>query len=575
MAQRRFIQVLMPLHLEWDPYYSLPEGMEVQPGMQVKVRLAGRSYYAVVSAVDVTPPEDIRAKVLQIDEVPEHLPAITPQELRFWQALADYYLCSVGEVFKAAYPALRNKAVKRPKPLAPIAAEAQPVPELSAAQKTALEGIRKGFRQGKTVLLHGVAGAGKTELYLRLIQDTLDAGKSVLYLVPEIALSQQLVQRIAGRFPEVLLYHSGETEARRRKVAQALQERESYLVMGTRSALLLPHQDLGLIVVDEEQDNSYKQDAPAPRYHARESSILLAGIHGARVLLGSETPSLESIYNTEIGLFSKVDLKESFNEAGSIRIALIDTTAEQKKQGMLGSLSKKLIALMHEALEAGEQVLMLVPRSWESSLQEELQTLFPEQRSSIQLASAFSGCLRGPQPGLVALLGADSLLSRQDFRADERAFQLLEQFRGRCRSTDRPGVFAIQTREAGHPVFQRLLSGEDHTPALLQERKAFGYPPFTRLIHVQVKDINPKRCQYHANELARMLQNVPELRGTVMGPFAPALELVNERHIRQIRITLTKDKLLKTRKKLLVQCISQYEKKTRYEGRITIDVDPL
>lgn len=566
MPDTSYIQVLLPLRLEWDPYYSLPEGLQVQPGARVRVLFAGRLYTGVVSATGVTPPRELLPRVLPIREIREDLPPVAPSELRFWQALAAYYLCSVGEVYKAACPAVQNKVPKRPRPLktAQTAPQEAP-PRLTSAQQSALEGIRAGFSAGKTVLLHGVTGSGKTELYLALAQEYLQKGKSVLYLVPEIAVSRQLEQRIAGRFPDVLLYHSEVTDARRRKVAKTIREADAYLVLGTRSALLLPHRNLGLVIVDEEQDCSYKQDAPAPRYHAREAAIMLSGMQDAHVLLGSATPSLESLYNAERGVFTKVNLKERFRPGGNVRIEIVNVNAEQKKLGMLGNFSKKLIALMQEVLSAGEQVLLLAPRSLLSGdppLSDELAALFPGQTHRILLGSAFSGSLRGPHTaGLVAVLGADAILSRQDFRADERAFQLLEQFRG---LSDHLGVLAIQTREAGHPVFQRLLHGQDATERLLQERLACHLPPYTRLVDVCIKDSSDKRGNYQADQLARTLLATPELAACVLG---------RQRDL--IRLALPRDQHLRPRKQLLAQLVTAHEKRNHYDGHIVLDVDPV
>ena len=242
---------------------------------------------------------------------------------------------------------------------------------------------------------------------------------------------------------------------------------------------------------------------------------------------------------------------------------LINVNAEQKKQGMIGSFSKKLIVLMQEVLTAGEQVLLLAPRSLlsgEPPLADELAALFPEHIGQILLGSAFSGSLRGPHPGLVAVLGADAILSRQDFRADERAFQLLEQFRGHG---DRLGVLAIQTREPGHPVFQRLLGGQDATPRLLQERRSCGLPPYTRLVDIRIKDSAPRRGQYHADQLSRTLLATPELAACVLG---------RQRDL--IRLALPRDRQLRTRIQLLAQLVSTYEKQARYADHLVLDVDP-
>ena len=408
MTPESFIQVLLPLRLEWDPFYALPGGVSVHVGDRVRVRFAGREDLGAVSAVNVQPGPEMH-RILPVEGVENGLPAILESEFRFWKAIAGYYLCSVGEVFKAAYPALRTESeetgLRRRQALeARIASleeklararkeetraryragidgarallegrsavSAGPLPILSPAQEKAAESIRKAFSAGKTALLEGVTGSGKTEVYLRLAGEVLQQGRSVLYLVPEIALSRQLEERIATVFPEVLLFHSATSAASRRMVADRIRSGTPYIVLGTRSALFLPHQNLGLIIVDEEHDRSYKQDAPAPRYHGRDAAIFLSLEQGAHVLLGSATPSLESLYNAETGRFVKVYLKERFYPGSPAEIVIIDTVAERRKRGMTGAFSRKLLAEISRTLEEGGQALILrARRSWAPAVQ--------------------------------------------------------------------------------------------------------------------------------------------------------------------------------------------------------------
>ena len=408
MARPTYIQVILPLRLEWEPCYRVPEGTVVRIGDRVRVLFARKEYVGAVSAVGVQPQTD-ENRILPVLAAEEGLPKVLPDEIKFWRAVSDYYLCSIGEVYKAAYPALKidqeevearvkerlearlerlkDKADKarrddtRERYKSEIEAvqallrgekpAAVPTPvTLSPAQETAAASARKAFESGKTVLLHGVTGSGKTEIYLKLAQETLEKGRNVLFLVPEIALSRQLEDRIAAVFPDVQVFHSGVSSARRSQVASRIRRPGPYLVLGTRSALFLPHHNLGLIIVDEEHDTSYKQDAPAPRYNARESAIMLGVIQQANVVLGSATPSLESLYNAETGRFVKVDLKERFHAGDEAEIRLIDTVAERRKRGMTGSFSRKLIHEITETLDDGGQVLVLrARRSYAPSVQ--------------------------------------------------------------------------------------------------------------------------------------------------------------------------------------------------------------
>ncbi|MCR4568786.1 MAG: hypothetical protein K5661_00115, partial [Bacteroidales bacterium] len=367
---------------------------------------------------------------------------------------------------------------------------------------------------------------------------------------------KHLQDRIASHFPKALFYHSGRTIAQRRNVADAIREGKAELVLGTRSVLFLPHRNLGLIILDDEQDMSYKQDSPAPRYQARESAILLSVIHQAQVLLGSSTPSLESLYNAETWKFIKVDLKNGSQSDGA-DILLVNTAAEVRKKGMSGSFSFKLLEQMRACLDAGEKVL-LICRSKASipECTEELEGLFGSVPKGIVLATPASA--KG-QPvgafGLTAILQADSLLAKEDFRCDERAIQVLRQLRERCKGD---GCFVIQTWEAAHPVFKEFT--RDHTQQLLAERKQFGYPPYSRLINIQIKDNNEKRGPYMARELESALKQVLP---------SPA------RSENLIRILLPRDKSLLPRKQALYSTVTAFEKARKYSGHIIIDVDPV
>ena len=406
---RRYIRAIVPLRLEWEPLYRLPDGATAEIGTRIRVKVSGKDYDAVVSELDpeLDAPE---SKIREIEGFNPSLPAIFPSEIRLWREVARYYLCSVGEVFKAAYPsekvreeealarkkerlrtrlsALRDKLEKARteatrerysgqirqteealRGLDAGAVTDRPI-DLSPAQELALADIRKGFREGKTVLLDGVTGSGKTELYMKLARETVASGKSVLYLVPEIALSRQLEERVAGFFPGVLVFHSGETASRRRDTAAAIREQEKYIVLGTRSSIFLPHRNLGLVIVDEEHDTSYKQDSPAPRYNGRDTAIMLAGALGARVLLGSATPSLESIYNVRTGRYAGAVLPQRYWGGGGTPTMIIDTLAERRKGGMDGHISRKLYLEMEKTLAGGGQIVLLrARRSWAPAVQ--------------------------------------------------------------------------------------------------------------------------------------------------------------------------------------------------------------
>ena len=236
---------------------------------------------------------------------------------------------------------------------------------LSDAQTEALEGIKTGFETKPVTLLHGVTSSGKTEIYVKLIEEQLNLGKQVLYLLPEIALTTQLVQRLQDYFGEkVAVFHSRYSSNERVEVWHNLKNNlvKAQLVIGARSALLLPFSSLGLIIVDEEHEQSYKQFDPAPRYHARDAAVVLANIHKAKTLLGSATPSLESYFNASQGKYGFVELKTRFNNVLMPDIELVDLADKYKRKRMKGHFSDRLIEEMTETLDEGFQIILFQNR---------------------------------------------------------------------------------------------------------------------------------------------------------------------------------------------------------------------
>ena len=401
MSSKVFISVLLPLPLPWQPVYSTDDPA-VAVGERVLVPFSSRMEMGVVTGVGVPPGMDT-SKVKEVVMIDRSLEKISKQELTLWAKIADYYLCTEGEVFKAAYPSsktedearevlrkerLAARLARREEMLAKArkdetreryAAEISelraalgetpaelPDPlriELSPAQQVASASIREGFAAGKPVLLEGVTGSGKTEIYCSFACEEVAAGRDVLFLVPEIGLTRQLEERLRKVFSSRLLtFHSHETPFRRREVAAEVRKGGGRVVLGTRSALFLPFSSLGLVVVDEEQDTSYKQDSPAPRYHGRDTALLLASIFKSKVLLGSATPSLESLYNVETGRYAGVKLTQRYFSSPEPEIEIIDTSAEMRKGGMVGSFSRKLIEAISETRREGGQVLLLRAR---------------------------------------------------------------------------------------------------------------------------------------------------------------------------------------------------------------------
>ncbi|MBQ9722009.1 MAG: primosomal protein N' [Bacteroidales bacterium] len=747
MNEVRYISVILPLKLEWEPCYSVPEETDITIGDRVRIVFANRTYIGVVSGTGITPetaPERIRA----IESVENDIDRVLPQEIELWRKVAEYYLATVGEVYKAAYPygkidleearaASRRKAeerlakavarleeriarletrIARKRELADKARKEEKraaclkeadeltceIEEIrkeiakgsvsgsasygiglqegqdsgitgvqiqfSPAQKTALKDIHDGFAAEKPVMLHGVTGSGKTEVYMSLAQETVNTGRNVLYLVPEIALSRQLEDRLHEVFGErLMIFHSGETAASRICTAEKVRNTNGYIVLGTRSSLFLPHHDLGLIIVDEEHDSSYKQDSPAPRYNGRDTALMLSQIHrDCRIILGSATPSLEEQYNCMSGRHTLVTLSERFHGSDDSEIEIIDTKAERRKNGMIGSFSRKLISHIGNTISEGGQVLILRSRrAWSPVLQceqcgeipkcphcnvslslhnngilkchycgfqgsytgrcgicggplkplgagtqkieEESAALFPDaviarldsdtaQKRGYEKKVIKDFCngdidiLIGTQMiskgfdfgnlSLVAVIAADSLLGMQDFRADERAHQLLEQLRGRCGRRTRRGLFVIQTSRPDHPVYQNIASSRhEFGTNLLMERKDFNFPPYTRIVEITVRDRFEDRAERMSSRLASQIRAARPsadglLNDTVTGPYAPAVDRIADMHIRTIRVSLKKNRQLSAEKAALKDIVSHFEKSEKYDGHIIINVDP-
>ena len=376
----RFASVILPIKFQSEIFYIIPQDKIAvcKPGSWIKVSFARRYYRGVVRRVASQsemhaavrqPSRGKKTETVTYKEITDVLDTakVTPEEIRFWEIIARYYLCTIGEVFKAAYPVL---TVKQEDVKAKTTAEEMikairlRCPDnqivLSEAQQKALKGIKEDI-ETKPVLLHGVTGSGKTEIYLTLADEQIAAGKSVLYLVPEIAMSKQLEMRLKKHFGKRLfIFHSGLTQATKKLVRDILtsEDKEPVVILGTRSSIFLPFKDLGLVIIDEEHDQSYKQEEPAPRYNGRDAAIILARIHNAKVLLGSATPSLESLYNCRIGRFAKTDLAERYYSAENPEVTVVDTIWTRHSRQMKGDFSQQLINEIRNTIGNKGQVIV-------------------------------------------------------------------------------------------------------------------------------------------------------------------------------------------------------------------------
>ena len=704
LHMERYVSVILPVKYSGEISYFLPENFEVFVGSRVRVDFAGKIYTGVVR------------KILSQAEVPSHtpdgkeinykpilaveeLPAVLQQEMELWEKVAQYYMCTVGEVYKAAYPAVqvRQESVKPRKKVEDFlkavqeeadVAQEKNIPQLSGVQQKAFEEIKGSFASapGKPVLLRGVTGSGKTEIYISLALECLRQGKSVLYMVPEIAISKQLQGRLKKVFGERLLtFHSKQTAAEKARIHKILvhnatqgqmegqQEsiraaNSAVVVLGTRSSLFLPYSNMGLVIVDEEHDSSYKQTEPAPRYQAKDTAIMLAQIHGCNVLLGSATPSFESEYNCLAKRFALVELKEKFYGGAEPQVEIVDTVYAYKTRQMVGNFSQKLINEIRRTVEQGQQVLVFrnrrsyspiveceecgeIPRcphcnvhlsyhkynntlrchycehiaqftgicrqcgtasfkykgAGTEKLEEELAAILPQARiarfdaditqskkAEEQVIKDFAtgdiDILVGTQMiskgfdfeklKLVAVLQADTILGVQDFRADEKAVQLLSQLMGRTGRRGERGKIIIQTSQKEHPVLVNLAQGQASadvqllplTGLLLGERQQYGFAPYVRMVKIIVKHTDQARLDEICQAVKRGIEGSPDLQyKELTGPFTPQIDKIRGEWIKCFYIKFARDSRLLRNKELLGRCIA----KIKGNQSIILDVDPL
>lgn len=364
-----FADIVIPVAVSGTFTYSIPRDItpDIRRGSLVTVPFGqSKSVPGLVIKVHDTPPADFAAR-----EIASLLPggvALNERLTDFLMWVAEYYLSYPGEVMKAAIPSpddLPGRAIKRRRKEVADAAEAVTVmpAELNMVQAEAHDSVKRLFADRETVLLHGVTSSGKTEIYIHLMREQLDLGRQVLYMLPEIALTTQIIERLRKHFGSAIgVFHSRLTPAARREVWKRVMEGSLRAVLGVRSSLFLPFNDLGLIIVDEEHDSSYKQYDPAPRYHARDAAMMLARIHGGKTLLGSATPSLESYHNALAGRYGLVELMTRFGDVMMPEMIIADTRASLKKKGPATHFTPRLLEAVTGALERKEQVILFQNR---------------------------------------------------------------------------------------------------------------------------------------------------------------------------------------------------------------------
>ena len=544
--------------------------------------------------------------------------------------------------------------------------ETAPLPVLSDAQTNALRAVHSSFIDHQVTLLRGVTSSGKTEIFLHLMDFVLKKGNQVLMLVPEIALTTQLTRRIQLIFGNrVVIYHSRFSDAERVEIwNRLLHTSEPLIVIGARSAVFLPFAHLGLVIVDEEHEASYKQYDPAPRYNARDVATVLAGMHGAKTLLASATPTIETYFKAREGRFGLVELTERYGQVVMPEVIVRDLSLARKKLEVRGSLTKETINDATEAINQGEQVIFFhnrrgfapiarcksceyIPKCKDCDvsltyhrgihrlvchycgaeypmpetcpvckepaieiigygterIEDDVETFFPDAkvlrmdldttRNKDDYASIIdrfsehkADILIGTQMvtkgldfgdvSMVAVLSADQIFNYPDFRSSERAFNMLEQVSGRAGRRSKAGRVIVQTRQPEHHVIQYLKEHDfigfyNHE---LEERRQFGYPPFTKLIYIFLRHKNEMTARECAEFLGKRLKSL--LGNRVFGPQEPGVSRIKNMFIQRLMVKIEPSVSIKQIKEILqteavtLRTIPEYK-----SVEIYFDVDPV
>lgn len=540
------------------------------------------------------------------------------------------------------------------------------LPPLSPLQREALRQIDEQWREKNVVLLRGITGSGKTEIYCHAILSALEAGHQVLYLVPEISLTTQLTDRLRKVFGNrLLVYHSKFSDSERVDIwRKLLHSHEPMVILGVRSSVFLPFAKIGLVVVDEEHEASYKQYDPAPRYNARDAAIMLAHLHGAKTLLGSATPAIDTYYKAQTGKFGLVELLERYQGAQLPDVTVVDMLDSRKRRLTDGLLANPVAENLRHTIKRGRQAIMFQNRrgfapliqctqcGWQPKCQycdvsmvyhksidvmschycgyqmhlprlcpacgqnsvriggygteriaEHLHSHFPEARVSRmdldttrnkdayqEIIEDFAGhntdILIGTQMvskgldfanvSMVGVVNADSLLHFPDFRANERAFNMLVQVAGRAGRRNEQGQVFIQTSDAANPLL-KFISSQDYSGYYeyeLEQRRRFGYPPFTKIIMLYVKHREEAEAARLAMRYAGELQKVFGTR--VLGPAKPSVARISNYYIQTIMLKIEAVASMIKVKKLLFEIYSRMAADRSFRNaQVYYDVDPV
>lgn len=540
------------------------------------------------------------------------------------------------------------------------------IKSLSISQTKAYKSIEDQFKEKEVVLLHGVTSSGKTEIYVKLIQEALDRGEQILYLLPEIALTTQIINRLRKYFGDKIgVYHSKFNQNERVEVwNEVLRGGRFPIILGARSALFLPFQKLGLVLIDEEHETTFKQQHPAPRYHARDAALVWAKQQEAKVLLGSATPSVESYTNALNGKYGLVTLSERFGGVAMPAVETVDLKYVRHRKQLKGMFSTYLLEQMQLALDKGEQIILFQNRrgfapisecnscGWTAKchscdvsltyhkknellkchycgyseapaikckpcgsldmnvkgfgtekIAEELQALFPDvaikrmdldttsrKNAHQEIISDFENkridILIGTQMvtkgldfdnvSVVGVLNADSMLNFPDFRSHERSYQLMAQVAGRAGRKHKQGKVLVQTYSPDHPIVQAVQHNDylGMYRAEMQEREAFNYPPYCKLLKITATHKDYQLTNLAARELAiRMRQSFGK---QVLGPEYPVVSRIKNKYLKNILLKIALGSSPHQTKKHLLNLIKEVNTLSDYRAvRFVVDVDPV
>ena len=534
--------------------------------------------------------------------------------------------------------------------------EIEELEELSEQQKIAKSEIDEAFEEGKNVLLHGVTSSGKTHIYLEKIDECIKEGKNVLFLLPEISLTKQITQRLEKKYGRQLgFYHQKLTDFERVEVWRRIKQNDIRILIGTRNALFLPYQNLGLIVIDEEHDSAYRPREVSPYFNAKDASLVLGGFYNAGVILGSATPSVESYYRARKDKMRYVFLNERFGNVNLPEYELINFKEAQESKKVSGNFSLKLVEEIKKTVDEKNQAIVLHNRRGYSNviecescgyvnycsncdvvmtyhkaanemkchycgqraskprtcpkcnseklnergvgveqIHEEVSKLFPENEvdrmdvDSMRKKFAYEKLYEKIEDGetdiivgtqmiskgldfdhieLVTIPKADSLLYVQDFRAEERAYQLITQVSGRAGRVSGKGRILMQTYNPEHSVFQLIKM---NNPAkiykyILTERQKFHYPPFTKLIMIEMKHRKEDKVDRASQFLGSILRKyLPE--DCVLGPERAQIARLNNLYQFQIMLKLPRGKNYEKFKNMVLISLKEFDEITAYQS---------